>query len=871
MRWSEINNNRTPNLSKPWGNIYIYQDNWTGLPLTIRSGSGSSSDPWLIKDLEINAGGSGSCIYIRDSSDHFKFKNCTLINSGTGLADAGIKLYEADNGVLIDNNISLNKDGIIMWLCTNITLTYNNISYNSRYGINLDGTTSNKFHGNTISYNDDSGIYVGHSTDNFEIVDNQIFNNTEGIKLDMCWGGVIKENKIKNNSLYGILVSEAYESPIYIYENYFINNSVNAKEPYPYGCIYWNSSVIGNYWSNYTGSDKDDDGIGDTPFNFGTGIDYLPIWEDGDDLPGDFLLDSTADNPDPDGFFDLTWTESTGADNYSIYTHDSFITQITGSETFLGIVESFTYPISELSNGTYYYKVLAANETGTKESNCIEVIVQISSDGDDGDGGYSGGVELEGNQGFRDWATEEDLDGAGTFEDPYILENEIFDGEGIKSCLDIRNLNLYFIVKNCTFINSGSEKTHAGVKMVNVTNGAFINCTFFLNNGHGLYLNMCVQDVLFGNNISFNNYNGIYLIKSNNNTIYGNGIINNSLKGIFLKNSNNTIIKENTVSNNTEYGIYIDPSFDNVISDNFANNNDYGIFLNNSNSNYITRNYANLNEYYGIYIHSSINNSISGNFAYGNEFCGVSLENSSFSIISMNIITVNVLYGIFLNNSNYNQIVGNSISESQLAIFLNNSNNNVLSNNTLYNNEQDILTKNSEGNIFDVGSGGLTIPMIIYIIIFIIVGALSVVSISSGLLIRRSRKKIKERDVEIFNLKQLKDEITEEDIAVYKEKHFCVVHRGPIEGYTYICPDCGTYYCINCLEAIKEIENKCWSCGIILDPSKPATEIKEEADKIPVLEEESELEDLENLEELEDLEDLDTRKTKKVDDFKKKI
>ena len=86
----------------------------------------------------------------------------------------------------------------------------------------------------------------------------------------------------------------------------------------------------------------------------------------------------------------------------------------------------------------------------------------------------------------------------------------------------------------------------------------------------------------------------------------------------------------------------------------------------------------------------------------------------------------------------------------------------------------------------------------------------------------------------IKNLNMFNNEIVEDDILISKEKHICLIHKGPIEGYTYIC-DCGSYYCLKCLDAIKENENACWSCGKVIDPTKPVKKI-EEVEDIDILE-----------------------------------
>ncbi|MHA1149731.1 MAG: choice-of-anchor X domain-containing protein [Promethearchaeota archaeon] len=116
--------------------------------------------------------------------------------------------------------------------------------------------------------------------------------------------------------------------------------------------------------------------------------------------PGSFSLSSTADTPDKDGIFNLTWTLPSDAINYSIYQYSNYITEINGSITRLaeGVSDLF-YTITGLSNGTYYYKVLALNPYGNSTTNCIQIDVSLGPPGNfilssnaenpDNDGFYS--------------------------------------------------------------------------------------------------------------------------------------------------------------------------------------------------------------------------------------------------------------------------------------------------------------------------------------------------------------------------------------------------------------------------------------------------------------------------------------------------
>jgi branched-chain amino acid transport system substrate-binding protein len=98
--------------------------------------------------------------------------------------------------------------------------------------------------------------------------------------------------------------------------------------------------------------------------------------------PGDFDLDSDADDPDTNGAFNLIWTDSVGADNYSVYTHNQNITDINvvGITNLAYQTAISPFPISGLIDGDYYYVVVAYNETGHTMAKCIHITVHLSGD-----------------------------------------------------------------------------------------------------------------------------------------------------------------------------------------------------------------------------------------------------------------------------------------------------------------------------------------------------------------------------------------------------------------------------------------------------------------------------------------------------------
>ncbi|MBY8999854.1 MAG: right-handed parallel beta-helix repeat-containing protein [Candidatus Heimdallarchaeota archaeon] len=287
------------------------------------SGAGSVADPYVIEDLEIDAQGTGSCISIINSRVYFSIENCIVSDAGTALTDAGIYLFNVTNGNLAENDCSNNGyAGILLSDCNSSTVSSNivnsndvgifgeNSNYNTLSGNNINDNLCginiigfwNEISENTIDTNIDYGIFISSGSHNNTvdgntvknsiygisvsnigyntISNNEISNNSYGVYLDDTDNNIISNNEISSNSLYGVYIVVGSNGSL-VYSNYFILNGEHAVDyGYPSSNNVWNSLLIGNYWDNYTGSDGNNDGIGDDPHDFGTGIDYLPIWDD---------------------------------------------------------------------------------------------------------------------------------------------------------------------------------------------------------------------------------------------------------------------------------------------------------------------------------------------------------------------------------------------------------------------------------------------------------------------------------------------------------------------------------------------------------------------------------------------------------------
>lgn len=91
----------------------------------------------------------------------------------------------------------------------------------------------------------------------------------------------------------------------------------------------------------------------------------------------------------------------------------------------------------------------------------------------------------------------------------------------------------------------------------------------------------------------------------------------------------------------------------------------------------------------------------------------------------------------------------------------------------------------------------------------------------------RPKKEIKVEG-DLFRITKRPDQITEEEVSFSKEKKICLVCKGRVLRFNFICSECEAFYCMKCAQAISNLENACWVCNAPIDESKPVKPFKKE-------------------------------------------
>ena len=271
-------------------NIHDNTCNYNSIGIYLNTNS-SLSDDNSIWSNTCNYNNTG--IYLSGVSDNTLSGNITKDNYGTG-----INLSSSNNNFVLGSTSEYNDgDGITLSGSQNNILFNNYCNSNGEDGIQLSGSYSNSLSGNTCRYNDYSGVYFTNS-DNNNLSGNTLSSNwEEGIYFNDAASNIVVGNDVSSNGFdydYQMTLENSSDNNEF-YLNLFdyidtpvtSSSSTNnwnspVKLSYLYdGLINDHKGYMGNYYSDYLGSDSDDDGIGETitPYATDGSGDSYPLME----------------------------------------------------------------------------------------------------------------------------------------------------------------------------------------------------------------------------------------------------------------------------------------------------------------------------------------------------------------------------------------------------------------------------------------------------------------------------------------------------------------------------------------------------------------------------------------------------------------
>jgi nitrous oxidase accessory protein len=181
----------------------------------------------------------------------------------------GLYLSYADNNLIADNSIRDTRFGIHSMYSHRNQLLTNSLTRNA-VGATLMFSRESLVQGNIVMANRRHGLVLK-QLDNSRVLCNRVSGHNRGLFVQQAAQNRFEGNLISTNDI-GLYLSNGSEQNVFV-GNAFIQNTDSVWQPPDeaeqgrLGPNQFSEKGRGNYWSDYTGTDMDGDGLGDTPYH----------------------------------------------------------------------------------------------------------------------------------------------------------------------------------------------------------------------------------------------------------------------------------------------------------------------------------------------------------------------------------------------------------------------------------------------------------------------------------------------------------------------------------------------------------------------------------------------------------------------------
>lgn len=212
----------------------------------VRTGSGSSSDPFVISDWKLSASG-GNGISIAWTTVHFIISNVVVNATGfydsvvlRGIANGtiqdssfsggGISVFSSQAISIINNTITDSKFGILLDASYDNTISSNRLYHIQQVGIFVRASR-NLIEGNSVTDGSYGGVNIDGMTgfgDDNRIVNNVVEGNAQyGVGLWRARNNLIKRNAVSENGGAGIMITASSTENL-VEQNGVVNNGADG-------------------------------------------------------------------------------------------------------------------------------------------------------------------------------------------------------------------------------------------------------------------------------------------------------------------------------------------------------------------------------------------------------------------------------------------------------------------------------------------------------------------------------------------------------------------------------------------------------------------------------------------------------------------